>query len=159
MIRGNENISAIFSIFHDGVIITHRQDANNLELEIEISYLTTRVDPNYSKFFLTLFKAENFSFTSWPKDSKQTPYVTKSLEEILKNEPDILSSEVKNDLIEITLNQASAKLNYCGGTFSLRAESASVFDEGKKEYTLKELDQICKDYWDEWDKEWRKNRK
>jgi|SRR5581483_6118355 len=152
MIIGNQNLSEIFSIFHDGVIVSHRINGDDLELEIDIQYLAERINPNFTKFFLKIHKANNFKFEAWWKDEKADHSVLSDLGIILGKEPDILSGEIKDGVIEVALNQASAECDYCGGTLSFQADSASVLDQGHKEYALIELGQICKEYWDEWDK-------
>ncbi len=151
MIKGNKEISEIFSIFHDGVVVAYHITNDSVKLEIEISYLAQRIIPTYTKFLVSLQNARDFSFNTWLRDSDDCPSTFNEVPKIFAGEPDILNSEVKNGSIEVTMNQSSTEFDYCGGTLSFKADSASVTDEGGKEYTIRELGQICEDYWNEWE--------
>lgn len=150
MIKGDEKISEVFSIFHDGGIAAYHIAGDNLELEIEISYLTQRINQAYTKFFLSLHNARDFSFSTWPHDVNAAPAIIHDPSQIFAGEPEILSSEVKNGLIEVVMNQHSTDYDYCGGYLSFKADAAQVADEGGKQYDVNELGQICEDYWNEW---------
>ncbi|HEY4124078.1 MAG TPA: hypothetical protein VGM36_05655 [Rhizomicrobium sp.] len=145
-----EEIREIFSIFHDGTIVAHRISAETLDLEIEILYLTQRIDKAYTKFFLSLQNVHDFSFSTWPKDVNAAPTLIRDPAQIFAGELTILSSDIKNGSVEIAMDQPSDGFDYCGGTLSFKANTASVLDEGGKQYTVNELGQICEEYWAEW---------
>jgi hypothetical protein len=150
MITRLEDISEIFSIFHDGIIAQHNTSADTLELEIEIIYLTNRINRAYTKFFLSLQNARDFSFSTWPNDVNVAPWLIHSPSQIFAGQPSILSSEARSELIEVVMDQHSPGFEYCGGTLSFKASAASVVDEGGKQYTVNEFGQLCEEYWAEW---------
>ena len=150
MIMRGEDISEIFSIFHDGVIAASGIANGKLELEVEIGYLTKRINPSYTKFFLSLHNARDFSFSTWPKEVDAAPSVIRDPSLIFAGRPDILSSEIKDGLVEVVMNQNSASFDYCGGTLLFRVDAARVSDEGGKDYEVGELGRICEEYWAEW---------
>ncbi|MBL4632289.1 MAG: hypothetical protein JKY56_00360, partial [Kofleriaceae bacterium] len=68
MIDGLQKISDVFSMFHDGSIVHHQIDGDDLCLTIEILYLAERVSPTFSKFRVRLHNCEEVSFTTWQSD-------------------------------------------------------------------------------------------
>ena len=61
MIQNKENISDIFDIFHDGVISDYDLVNDTLSLTVEIPYLTSRVNPKFSNFYVKLQNVESIS--------------------------------------------------------------------------------------------------
>ena len=91
----------------------------------------------------------NLSFKTWPKSPEALPDLFSSISEIFEPELEILSCEIEGDFLKVICNQASEIYSYCGGELSLQTDSAEVTDEGGKSYSIVELRQLCKDYWDE----------
>ncbi len=152
MIKGNQNICSAFNIFHDGCISNYEYFENNLELEIEVMYLAEMVNPDYRKFWLTLQNISRLALETWPKDRNADPEFISSPTKIFEPELEILSCEVVGSSLRIDCNQASPNWNYCGGTLSLQTDGIIVRDEGGKEYSIEDLDTICREYWSEWRK-------
>ncbi|MES2297505.1 MAG: hypothetical protein V4582_10705 [Pseudomonadota bacterium] len=152
MISGTENLCDIFSIFHDGEISHFAVDGANLDLEVEIMYLAERVNPNYRRFRVSLQNVKNLSFQTWPKDPHMVPVTLSSPKHIFKPELEILSGELDGNLIKVICNQALPSCEYCGGELYLQADHAVVRDEGDREYSIDDLRNLSKDYWDEWSK-------
>ena len=151
MIFGLENLSELFSIFHDGDIARFTSSGSNLSLEVEISYLAQRVNPSYRALQIALQNAREIQFETWPNDPNAKPNVLSSLTEIFEPQLEILSGEVAGDCLKIICNQPLSKCGYSGGELLLKADSAFVTDEGGKVYSIEELRQICGGYWSDWE--------
>ncbi len=152
MIIGVENISGIFSIFHDGSIIHYASNGSDLELDVEILYLAERVNTNYQTFHLTLRNVRDLVFKAWSKDFSAEPDLRLSLTQIFDPELGILSSSSAGDVIEVVCDIYSQTCDCNGGSLLFKADSAVVTDEGDKEYSIEELCQLCDGYWSDWEK-------
>lgn len=149
-IEGPENISYVFSIFHDGGIVHCHDENGSLLLKIEIQYLAERINPDFRKFSVLLENVKGVYFSTWPSDLKSEPEVLKDVTSIFKPELEILEGNFKEGQIQVVCNQHSPEFDYCGGELYLSATSAKVTDEDGKSYSLDELDTLCKGYWEEW---------
>jgi hypothetical protein len=150
MIIGTDNISEVFSIFHDGHIISHNLKEKDLTLSIRIRYLAERINPHYQTFQLSLRNARNISFKTWPSTIGALPEVLSSTDVIFTPELEILNADPSGTGLTVICNQPSPHFSYCGGELSLEADSAEVLDEGGKPYSLAELGQIAEAYWRAW---------
>ncbi len=149
-IEGLENILSMFSVFHDGDISHCIKENLILQFEVEIQYLTERINPSYRVFRIILYGVTNLSFTTWPDDAEAKPDTFTEISEIFTPELEILSAEVENNSIKVACNQPLPKLGYCGGFLKLNVNSAVVKDEAGKEYSIEELCSLSNGYWDEW---------
>ena len=149
MITGIENLRFLFNIFHDGGIVHYAQKGCDLELDIEIMYLAERVNADYRTFRLTLEKTQ-LVFETWPKDITAKPARVSAYAQIFHPELEILGAEIEGDVLNVACNQSSVDSDYCGGNLLLRAESAIVADEGGKSYSIEELQELCRNYWEDW---------
>ena len=149
-IAGTENIRDIFSIFHDGDIVQWKIEGENLTLEVSIEYLASRINPDYSKFTVTLYGVDKIHFTTWPSDLESSPVLISDTAKIFDSNLEILEGNIKRTLIEVICNHHSPKYEYCGGELYLIAESATVIDEGSQSYSIEDLDKLCSEYWEEW---------
>ena len=145
-----EDIRDIFSIFHDGVISCAKSKAHGLVLEIEIQYLAERVQSGFSVFTVVLNGFRNAEFTTWPHDAEMAPEKITDISRIFEPKLEILESSNKDNGIRVVCNQHSGDYHYCGGELFFVTDTAEVYDESKKLYSIDELDKICKGYWDEW---------
>lgn len=148
MIEGIDNIAELFTIFHDGSItlIEHNE---NLLLEVDIQYLAERIDPRYSKFFLTLHDVEAVAFLTWPRDKTAEPERLTSVPKIFSADLEILEGAVENGKLKVNCWQhaGASPCTYC--TLSFQTTAATVKDESGRACTLDELDKISRDYWTE----------
>ncbi len=149
-IEGQENIRDIFSIFHDGGILSCRREDDSLLMEVEIEYLAERINPDFRKFMVRLDDVKNLSFSTWPSDLKSPAVLISEVGKIFKAELEILEGDIEKGKIKIVCNQHSSEFDYCGGELYLSAASAEVTDEAGKSYSIEELDVLCKGYWDDW---------
>ncbi len=149
-IEGIENILTMFSVFHDGDIRHCTKENSTLQFEVEIHYLTERINPSYRAFRVTLYGVNNLSFTTWPDDAEAKPDTFTDIGTIFTPKLEILSAEAENSSIKVACNQPLSKLGYCGGFLKLNVNSAVVSDEAGKEYSIEELCSLSSGYWDEW---------
>jgi len=155
-IEGVENICRIFSIFHDGEIEDYQFNNGNLQLEITIPFLAKKINPQFTKFNVTLNNIKNILYTNWPDDPKLESQKFTDTNIIFSQKLIILEGVLKNDLIQVVCNQTSSDYESSGGYLYFTAETAIVTDEANKKYSIEELDALCESYWNEWSK---KNRK
>jgi hypothetical protein len=152
MITGRENICTLLSILHDGVISSYCVDHDNLGLTVDIKYLANRINPAYSYFTLTVFGVSDVSFRTWPRHLQSEPWIITDLQSIFAARLEILEATVVDAKIDVRCDQPDTSLDYCGGELRLNAVGLIVKDEDGRERTLDEMDQICQDYWNEWER-------
>ncbi len=151
-IEGSESVRDVFSIFHDGSLVSYTNDGDDLRLEVEIQYLAERVNPSFRKFNVNLFRVGDLQFSTWPSNLKAEPETITELRRIFEAGLEILEGNIKDGLIEVVCNQHSPAFAYCGGELRFRCTCATVTDEAGKAYSIEELDALCKGYWDDWSK-------
>jgi hypothetical protein len=71
------------------------------------------------------------------------------LKDIFQTGLDILSAEIENGIVKVSCNQSDTSFDYCGGTLYICCKDSKIYDQSKSELTIDRLDQICKEYWDE----------
>jgi hypothetical protein len=149
-IEGPKNISDIFSIFHDGCIVSCHYKNDSLVMEVEIQYLAERINPSFQKFTVRLDGVSNLYFSTWPRDRKSEPEILRGIETIFKPELEILKGTIEEGQVIVFCDQSLLDFDYCGGDLYLSAISAEVTDETGKSYSIEELGILCKSYWDDW---------
>lgn len=150
MISGTDELAELFNILHDGVINEASFVDRDLLLTVQISHLAQRIAPNLTTFSVRLDRVEEMSFATWPKDSGAAPEVLRDVSAIFDPPLDILSGESADGYVQVVCNQPSSGTRHCGGTLSLRASSATVCDQNRKQYSLAELAAIAHAYWEDW---------
>jgi hypothetical protein len=143
MINGPENIQSIFNIFHDGSIAAGELTDGTLRLSIDIQYLAERIHADYTSFEVTLHGVAGLSFTPWT-DGESAPI--DDPDQILALDLEILSCNRDGERLTILCSQHSSVGP--GGELALAAGSASVADEGNREYSLAELAALATAYWE-----------
>lgn len=150
-IHGNDALSRLFSILHDGRIARVTANGSSIALDVDITYLARRVDPAYRTFRVVLDKVLDLRFRTWPNEAGAEPAMLTDIDEIFRPGLEILSGEVAGDHLKVICNQPSTLCDYCGGELLLAVASASVTDEGGKAYSLEELQRLCRGYWSDWE--------
>lgn len=142
------DIRDIFSIFHDGGIVDCKGDLHKLTLTIQCKYLAELINPDFEVFYIDLIGINKLDFDPWmnPIDLEKIDF--NSYEEYLKVDLEILSAEIKDDVVLITCNQHDTDLDFCGGNIIISANDFKLFDYNSKQLTIEQLDSICKKYWD-----------
>jgi hypothetical protein len=151
-IKGQENISDIFSIFHDGKIVKYVLEGDSLQIEVKIKYLAQRIDLSFSIFSVRLIAVSQIRFCPWSNAGASAEMIS-DLNTIFDQELEILEGNHRNGEIEVICVQHSPKFTHAGGELYLIAESAEVKDEVGRSYSLEELGEICKGYWNYWENE------
>jgi len=152
MVSRNDIID-IFNIFHDGTIERSVMDGETWRFEVFIPYLANRIKKEYTLFRVAIRSAGNFRFDGWLRELNKGTEELVEFGPISKEELEILSAEEKEaDVIAVSCNIAALKSKFCGGNLYFQCGDAEVSDESGKQYTIDDLDELCKAYWDEWSK-------
>lgn len=147
MIQGIKNLHELFNIFHDGGIAHYRMIGQDLELTVEIQYLAALVQPHFQGFSVLLSNVRDLAFRAWTiEQSAQSPLLIRH-SEIFEPELEILGAEIEGDVLSITCGRPIDRYDHSGGHLILRADSAQVFDEAGKSYSIEALGDLCGAYW------------
>src|SRR5262249_34404056 len=150
MIRTTQEICDIFSIFHDGMIESAILSDETLKLKIEISYLAGRIQEGFKYFFIELDGFRNVEFRPWPARVIDEKKLVTDPPTIFKFSLEIVAAKLSENRIEIECSIRSGGSEFSGGDLLFEAMSATVRDEANKEYSISELTEICREYWNEW---------
>lgn len=151
-----EEIVGVFNIFHDGVIVKHEIGKGILKLKIDIPYLATRIQKQFSDFDIEIIDCENIMFKPW-HDENNTSSLINDTEKIFENELEILTCESDKNRILIHCSQPNAGTTSHGGILSFDTVSIKVTDESGKVCDYKKLEKLCDDYWTEWENKHKKS--
>ncbi len=157
-IEGIENISDLFCAFHDGELTNVVQLDKTIQCDVEIKYLAEQISPNFSKFHIVLENVDSLRFTTWPSNFEEKSRVLCVSDEIFKPDLDILEGNIVDSTVQVISNQADNDFDYCGGELYFSADYAVVSDESEKVYSLDDLKEISRKYWDEWEEAGKKRR-
>lgn len=144
-----ENIRDIFSILHDGTISGWTGDSNLLTLTIDCQYLAERIDKSFDRFYVDLIQIDNLYLTTWPNPFDSPVLTLTDLKEIFKAELEILSAEIKENLVVVSCNQHDTGFSYCGGNLTINCMAIRISDQNRNELTIDEFENICNGYWTE----------
>ena len=147
-----ENISDVFSILHDGSISAWTGTKKLLRLKVDCLYLAERIDKSYDHFYIELSEVSELSFSTWPNPIDLPVLILTDPDDIFKADLEVLSAEIEEDKVVVVCEQHDTSFDYCGGTLNLCCKAVKVFDQGRKELTIDEFDELCSGYWDEWSK-------
>ena len=147
-----EDIRDVFSILHDGTISAWTGDKNLLTLTVDCEYLAERIDKSFDKFYVELFNVVNLELEPWTNPIDLPTIVKTYYADIFKAELEILSADIKNDVVVITCNQHDNSFDYGGGNLTISCKKIKVYDQNKNELTIDQFDKISNEYWDEWSK-------
>jgi hypothetical protein len=147
-----ENITAVFSILHDGLIIAWTGDKNRLTLTIECQYLAERIDKSFDRFYLELLQMDQLFLTTWPNPINLPVQTLTEPADVFKAELEILSADIKDSDVIVACKQYDTNFDYSGGNLTISCQAIKVFDQNKNELTIAEFAEIGKNYWDEWNK-------
>jgi len=152
MIQTSDEIAQMLSVFHDGDMARFHADGPDVLVEVEIPYLTNRIQPGFKFFSVRFLQLRDLSFTTWPKDDGVDPWVIQGITEVLGAAPEILSAEAEGPIVKVVCNQPSPSLPYCGGELRFVADGALVTDQARREWSLADLITLSQQYWGDWSK-------
>lgn len=147
-----EDIRDIFSILHDGTISAWTGDNDLLTLTVGCEYLAERIDKSFDKFYIELFKINKIELVPWTNPADLPAVIKTDFVDIFKTELEILSADIKDDVVVVTCNQHNTDFDYCGGNLTISCQTIKIFDQNKNGLTIDQFGKICKDYWNEWSK-------
>jgi hypothetical protein len=145
-----EDIRDIFFFFYDGGISAWAGNKDLLTLTVDCEYLAELIDKSFDKFYVKLSFIDKIELDPWVNQFDTQTVIKTDLHDIFKAELEILSAEIKDNVVVVTCNQHNADFDYCGGNLTISCRSIKVFDQSKNELTIGQLDKICNEYWDEW---------
>ena len=145
-----DQLHDIFNIFHDGVIESAQIIDGDCFLHIGIAYLANRINPEFEGFEVQLKNSTIFHFEGWFREVSKGTCKICDFKAIFGNEIEILSAEAQEGRISIACNIHDFESDFCGGTLSFKSDVAFVLDPMNRSYSLDELDQLCKEYWNDW---------
>jgi hypothetical protein len=136
-----EEIARIFSIFHDGGLDGIQCKGADLILQLGLTYLAERIQPEFNFFTLTLHKVKRFEFVPWSDVVK--PF--KDAQQIVGLYLEMNHALLENDEIHVVC--LCNEDEFSGGDLFIDAESYEFHTEAGTAMTIEELAAISKDYW------------
>ncbi len=91
-----------------------------------------------------------WSFVDGQPSPETRKKLVKDLPTIFKSPLEILAAKLSGNRFEIDCNIRSGNSDFCGGNLLFEATAVTVRDEANKEYSVSELAEICRGYWNEW---------
>lgn len=144
-----QDIRDVFSILHDGVISAWSGDKSLLTLTVECKYLAKRINKSFDIFYVELAQVENMFFSTWPNPPDLPVQILTDPVDIFKADLEILSADIKDEVVIVTCNQDYPDFDFSGGTLIISCRIIKVFDQNKDELTIDQFDKICNSYWEE----------
>ncbi|MBX9850739.1 MAG: hypothetical protein K2X86_03170 [Cytophagaceae bacterium] len=135
-----KKVQEVLSVFQEGVFEELKLIDGDLNFKIECKYLADQIRTEYSHFYGVFKSAKEFFFIPWDDDLMEI----RSIDEIKKLKPDILSIDIENNFLKIYSN---CENTYSGGNFYIYAESVKIFDEDFQELALEDLVELSDKYW------------
>ncbi len=135
--------SAIFNILHDGTFLTFQKEADGIDFRIEIQYLAAMVDPTYTYFTGVFKNCQRFLLQLWEDEKKY--YEDIDLISTLLVNMEISSSSFEK--MRVFIHCISEEKEHAGASLIFICESVILFDEGQREVTLSELQELGCRYW------------
>jgi len=142
------DISHLFSIFQDGVIVSGYNDIGRCTLMIEVRYLAEMIDPSFKQFKVEIENFDGYDFDALQmldeQGNKPAP-LTLTFDQVVNLNLAITGAIVSIGKVAIsTLNEDS---DPPGGDFMFYGSSAKIYDETGKEWSLDQLDSLAEEYW------------
>lgn len=140
----------VFNIFHDGTIESALMIDGDCRMHVSIKYLAERISPELDGFDILIRQPSEFHLDGWMREFSKGTSSISSFEDIFSEDLEILCAKIENGRVMLSCNIHDFESELCGGTLSFRNEGAIVTDAMNRSYSLDELDQLCKEYWDDW---------
>ncbi|MES2440969.1 MAG: hypothetical protein V4584_18030 [Verrucomicrobiota bacterium] len=149
-----ESVRDLFSIFHDGTITRLKIENGICDLEVDIKYLASRMDPSFSAFRVRLFSVEDFYFTPWNGSEESPSSAIYDIGEIWAAELGILSAEIDGSKIKVACTQdLHPALDHSGGFLTFECSHGELFDEAGRLVGMAALRQMSASYWEDFSAE------
>ena len=113
---------------------------------MECEYLAERIDKSFDKFYIELSEIDKIELELWTE--VDIPDIKTELADIFEAELGIISADSKGNDVVVACDQDDKNFDYDGGNLSINCSYIKIFDQLKKEITVDQLLEICKNYWD-----------
>ena len=135
-----KNDYQIWNILHDGVLAEIKGDiSGDLKIRVEIEYLARKLKGRFSSIFVTLKNCSLFIYERyWTKDNVQIFTSPNELEGITPAIVTLSCDEMDDHLL----------IDDICGSIKTRYDSAELTLENGDPLAFQELDNISKEYWD-----------
>lgn len=140
-IQKSEEQCRLFNTFHDGGFTSFQRRGNDIEFQVDIAYLAELIDPTYTYFSAILKNCHYFAFESWGDDKvhdEDINAINTYIEDI-----EILRANCENNQLHVICHGQRKSV---GGSVIFLCDRIVVLDEGGKEATFDELDEIARRY-------------
>lgn len=114
-----QDVSDIFSIFHDGTIYAWTGDTQLLTLIIDCQFLAECIDKSYTKFYVELTQVDELSLSTWPNPFDLPVQIFTDPSLVFKAELEILSADIMEEKVVVACSQHNLAFEYCGGNLQL----------------------------------------
>ncbi len=135
--------STICNIFHDGTFLSFQREVDGIHFRIEIQYLAAMIDPAYTYFTGTFKNCRQFLLQLWEEEKKY--YEDIDIISTLLMNMEIYSSTFED--AQVVVHCLREEEEHAGSSLIFSCESVIIFDEGQREVTLGELQEISCRYW------------
>lgn len=141
-----EDISDIFSIFHDGTISKWELSDNQLRLAISCLYLAKIISIDFEYFYLELNEVKRFELIPWtlPNQKKE---IINDLNEISKCDFEIINAKTLQDVVKISCHEHNQIFSAPGSDLFISAQNILVKGHDGRVINLDSLKSIKKQYW------------
>jgi len=144
-----EGMAQLFSVLHDGSIERAELEGDTLTLEVAIGYLAQRLSPPSAGFVVTLRGVSALTYSPWA-DPARAPWEERVGPAAVCAGFDILEGGVRDGTLVVTLLRQGKITEDAGGELSFSAEGLTVHDSGGRAYTVAQLAELARGYWDAW---------
>ncbi|WP_027420544.1 hypothetical protein [Crocinitomix catalasitica] len=141
-----KNIATVFSIFHDGGIVSCKLDNNLLSITVSCKYLAELISPQFENFYLELNGTNLFEYIPWTNQEEES-LIVKALPVISKCEFELIRAKVVDNHVEVNCHEHNSIFLTPGGHFCIKAAGIKIKDENGKTITIDQLKSINKAYW------------
>jgi len=148
-----EDIRDIFSVLHDGGIVSWANNEDSLTLKVECEYLAERIDKTFQSFTIKLDEVQKLEFEPWFAEASLPQSNCTNIDEIFQGELILSSATIEEESVRIYCDQRYSKYGYSGGELRLSAKAIALFDHAGQPLSVDVILQIGKEYWEEWSKQ------
>lgn len=146
----SEQISDVFTGFHDGTIMSCRGIENGYRFTVDCLYLAGRLNPDFEVFYVDVFDVVLISFDPWIAEGQEIASET-TFEDIFLYEPEIGYSDEKNG--EIIMSFRIDDVNaYVGATVTFTSSKIVLYDQNNQILELDDFFRLVRSYWDSFGK-------
>ena len=142
-----QDIADVFSILHDGFIISYESNDEKILLTVECPYLAERINADYELFYIELKGVKKLEFETWSNPVDLPVQVLIQPKDIFQAELEILSAEIIGGNVHVACKQHNTCYDYSGGYLFINAKAIKIYDQGKNELTIDVMGKICNEYW------------